>query len=65
LFVLIHFPGWFALGRFSTLLVLADAMDIFVFGLIFGWAIKKTGSLWSAYLLHALHNLLTIAILDV
>ncbi len=28
LFVLIHFPGWFALDRFSTPLVLADAMDI-------------------------------------
>ncbi len=62
LFVLIHFPGWFALDRFSTLLVLTDATDIFVFGLVFGWALKKTGSLWSAYFLHALHNLLIVAV---
>ncbi len=64
LFALIHIPGWFALDRFATPLQLAvDALGIFVFGLVFGWAMKKTGSLWPAYLLHALNNLLVVAIL--
>jgi membrane protease YdiL (CAAX protease family) len=57
-FVLIHLPGWFALGRFVTPFVLVDALGIFVSGLVFGWAMKKTGSLWPAYALHALNNLL-------
>jgi uncharacterized protein len=64
LFVLIHIPGWFALDRFAAPPQLAvDALGIFVFGLVFGWAMKKTGSLWPAYALHALNNLLMIAVL--
>ena len=64
LFVLIHFPGWFALGRFATPPQLAvDALGIFAFGLVFGWAMKRTGSLWPAYALHALNNLLVVAVL--
>lgn len=64
LFALTHFPGWFALDRFATPLQLAvDALGIFVFGLVFGWVMKKTGSLLPAYLLHALNNLLVIAVL--
>ncbi len=55
LFVLIHLPGWYALGKFSSSLVLA-------FGSILGWAIK-TDSLWPAYILHTLSNLLVVALL--
>jgi membrane protease YdiL (CAAX protease family) len=63
-FALIHIPGWFALDRFATTSQVAvDALGIFVFGLVFGWAMKKTGSLWPAYGLHALNNLLVIAVL--
>lgn len=60
LFVLVHFPGWYALGNFSTPLVVADALGLLVFGLVFGWVMKQTDSLWSAYLLHALNNLLVV-----
>lgn len=63
LFVLIHFPGWFALGRFATPFVAFDALGIFVFGLVFGCAMKKTGSLWPAYALHALNNLLATTLI--
>jgi membrane protease YdiL (CAAX protease family) len=63
LFALIHFSGWFALGNFSSPLVVADALGILVFGMVFGWAMKKTGSLWPAYVLHALNNLLVVAVL--
>ncbi len=63
LFTLIHFPGWYALGNFSSPLVIADALGILVFGTVFGWAMKWTGSLWPAYALHALNNLLSIAVL--
>lgn len=64
LFALIHFPGWFAFGRFATPPQLAvDALGIFAFGLVFGWAMKRTGSLWPAYALHALNNLLVVTVL--
>ncbi|WP_258041128.1 CPBP family intramembrane glutamic endopeptidase, partial [Lysinibacillus sphaericus] len=29
---------------------------VFVLGLLFGFVYKKTGSLWSVIILHALHN---------
>ncbi len=63
LFALIHLPGWLAAGRLASPPQLAaDALGIFVFGLVFGWAMQRTGSLWPAYLLHALNNLLVIAV---
>lgn len=62
LFVLIHFPGWLALGNFTSPLIVADALGILVFGMVFGWAMKRTGSLWPAYALHALNNLLVVAV---
>jgi membrane protease YdiL (CAAX protease family) len=49
LFALIHFPGWFALGK-AMPLVVTDALGLLVFGMVFGWAMKKTGSLWTAYI---------------
>ena len=64
LFALIHFPGWFALGK-AMPIVVTDALGLLVFGIIFGWAMKKTGSLWTAYILHALNNLLVVAILAI
>ncbi|CAA9461600.1 MAG: hypothetical protein AVDCRST_MAG28-3364 [uncultured Rubrobacteraceae bacterium] len=63
LFALIHFPGWFALGNFSSPLVVADALGILAFGMVYGWVMKKTGSLWPAYVLHALNNLLVVTVL--
>jgi membrane protease YdiL (CAAX protease family) len=39
------------------------ALGPVIFGMILGWAMKKTGSLWTAYLLHALNNLLVVVIL--
>jgi len=62
LFALVHFPGWFVLDR-AMPLVAADALGLVVFGMVFGWAMKKTGSLWTAYILHALNNLLVVVVL--
>ena len=61
---MIHVPGWLALGRFATPLVAADFLGIVVFGMLFGWAMRETGSLWSAYALHALRNLAVALILS-
>lgn len=64
LFGLILVPGWIALGRFATPFVIVDFVGLVVVGMLFGWAMRKTGSLWSAYALHALHNLLVVVVLS-
>ena len=63
LFALVHFPDWFALGKAMPLFV-TDALGLLVFGMVFGWTVKKTGSLWPAYILHTLNNLLFVMILS-
>ncbi|PLS84264.1 MAG: hypothetical protein CYG60_18895, partial [Actinobacteria bacterium] len=62
MFSLIHVPGWIALGRFATPFVAVDFLGLVIFGMLFGWAMIRTGSLWSAYVLHALHNLLVVSV---
>ncbi len=44
-------------------LFVTDALGLLVFGMDFGGAVKKTGSLWTAYILHTLNNLLFVMIL--
>jgi hypothetical protein len=44
-------------------LFVTDALGLLVLGMIFGGAVKKTGSLWTAYILHTLNNLLFVMIL--
>ncbi len=62
LFAFVHFPHWFALAR-AMPLVATDALGWVVFGMIYGWAMKKTGSLWTAYILYALISLLVVVAL--
>lgn len=57
LFALIHLPGWLAVGRAAAPGPLAlDAVGVLALGLACGWLVGRTGSLWSAIVLHALHN---------
>jgi membrane protease YdiL (CAAX protease family) len=62
LFALVRLPGWFALGKAMPLFV-TDALSLLVLGMVFGRAVKKTGSLWTAHILHTLNNLLFVMIL--
>ena len=57
LFALVRLPGWFAPGKAMPLFV-TDALGLLVLGMVFSGAVKKTGSLWTAYILHTLNNLL-------
>ncbi len=62
LFGLIHVPGWITLGRFATPFVAVDLVSLVVLGMLLGWAMRLTGSLWSVYMLHALHNGLVVVV---
>lgn len=57
LFALIHLPGWLAVGRAAAPGPLAlDAAGVLALGLACGWVVGRTGSLWPAIVLHAIHN---------
>ena len=60
LFVAIHFPGWLLNG--STLVPgkLFAMANILFLGLLLGYLLKRTGSLWSCFILHAINNLAAI-----
>ena len=62
LFALVHFPGWFALGQ-PMPLIATDTLGLLVIGTVLGWAMTRTDSLWTAYTLHALNNLLVVVVL--
>lgn len=53
LFLVIHYPVWIHNNIFFHF---GTHVYIFVLGLLFGFVYKKTGSLWSVIILHALHN---------
>jgi membrane protease YdiL (CAAX protease family) len=44
-------------------LFVTDALGLLVLGMVFGGAVKKTGSLWTTHILHTLNNLLFVMIL--
>lgn len=63
LFVAIHFPGWIIVGR--SMLVpdkLIPMGEIFLLGLLLGYLLKRTISLWSCIILHAINNLVSIVV---
>lgn len=52
LFVFIHYPRWIYLGRdFSSILI--SSVTIYCLSLIFGWAFRKTRSIWTSSIMHS------------
>ena len=58
LFVLAHVPYWVSKNGFSPR-VIRDMANVFVLGLLFGWLMKKTNSLWPAIGAHIANNFLS------
>ncbi|MED3801279.1 CPBP family intramembrane metalloprotease [Lysinibacillus xylanilyticus] len=54
LFLVIHYPVWIYNEIFFHF---GTHVYIFILGLLFGFAYKKTGSLWSVIIFHTLHNI--------
>ncbi|MFJ7183958.1 CPBP family intramembrane glutamic endopeptidase [Lysinibacillus xylanilyticus] len=53
LFLVIHYPVWIYNEIFFHF---GTHVYIFILGILFGFVYKKTGSLWSVIIFHALHN---------
>lgn len=53
LFLVIHYPIWI---QNEIIFHFGTHIYVFVLGLLFGFVYKKTGSLWTVIILHALHN---------
>jgi membrane protease YdiL (CAAX protease family) len=55
LFAAIHWPGWLASGGLRTELAMMS-LSVFVVGILLGYLLKLTGSLWPSVLVHVLNN---------
>lgn len=56
LFMLAHYPIWLLAGQHPMALLLNSAF-VFAASLLFGYAYRRTGSLWAPMLIHAVINL--------
>jgi membrane protease YdiL (CAAX protease family) len=57
LFLGIHLPGWALSGRLFNHGALQLCASIAFFGLITGWLLRRTRSLWTCMLFHSFNNL--------
>lgn len=64
LFLLIHFPGWFALNEFppGTFLKIALFAFVFIFSIVQGYVLKKTESLWVCIVIHSINNFMSYSL---
>lgn len=62
LFLLIHVPGWALLGKFTHPAIIYSACYILGMGLLLGFVLKKSNSLWGCMAIHSLSNFASFAI---
>ena len=62
MFLGIHLPGWTLSGQLFRPGAAQLASSILLFGLIAGWLLRKTGSLWTCMLFHSFNNLASFAV---
>jgi membrane protease YdiL (CAAX protease family) len=57
LFALIHWPGWLSSGNWRDGIIMMS-LSVFALGLLLGYLVKITGSLWPAVAVHVCNNVL-------
>lgn len=65
LFMLMHFPGWYVRGLMSNgniTYFYMSAAFVLIFGLLQGYVLKRTKSLWACMIIHSINNLVTTVI---
>lgn len=61
LFVAIHLPGWLLIAHKSGAEMIALSASIFGLSLLFGYSLKKAGSLLAPILVHVANNFVSIS----
>jgi len=61
LFLVIHFPKWYHEGLFFKPSIYGSIIFIFCFGVLEGYVLKRSKSLWACMLIHSINNLMTMA----
>jgi len=61
LFVLIHFPRWIRDDQLASAEIIGAILYVFAFSYLQGYLLKRSGSLWSCFLSHAIGNLTSFA----
>jgi len=66
LFLLIHFPGFFATHHFppGVFLKICTFSFIFIFGIIEGYVLKKSESLWACIVIHSITDFMANSLGD-
>jgi hypothetical protein len=62
LFLLIHFPRWIRDGQMASAEIIGAILYVFAFSYLQGYLLKRSGSLWSCFLSHAIGNLTSFAL---
>jgi len=62
LFLLIHFPRWLRDGQLASAEMVGAVLYVFAFSYLQGYLFKRSGSLWSCFLSHAIGNLTSFAL---
>ena len=60
LFLLVHIPGWIMMGMFESVIIVRLIGFVFFIGLLNGYLLKKTDSIWSCIMVHSLSNLASL-----
>ena len=62
-FIVMHLPGWYFQSRFSGMgALVAGALPIAGLSLLFGWTMKRSGSLVAPIVLHAINNCYSVLV---
>jgi membrane protease YdiL (CAAX protease family) len=62
LFLLIHFPRWIRDDQLASAEIIGAILYVFAFSYLQGYLLKRSGSLWSCFLSHAIGNLTSFAL---
>jgi membrane protease YdiL (CAAX protease family) len=61
---LIHFPGWILLNQFVYPDIIGNIGFVFIVGIMMGYVLRKTGSLWACILIHSFINFASLSIVQ-
>jgi membrane protease YdiL (CAAX protease family) len=62
LFILIHVPGWALMGQFNSPAIVHPICYVFGIGLVLGYVLKKSNSLWACMVIHSFSNFASFGI---